>query len=157
EPRRGNRFRCSRRTSVCHSGSSDQRHRRSYGRPVSVGRQLECAASFCSRDPRVVGSVRKKLPPQKGEVMERAMKSVVTWARPHRSSETSSRQKPLLIKKGHVVDPRNNVDAVMDVLIQGRHIEKVAREIKPPADAEVLDASSLIVAPGLIDIHVHLR
>src|SRR5205814_7884991 len=67
------------------------------------------------------------------------------------------RQKPILIRKGRVIDPRNNVDAVMDVLIQGQHIEKLAREIKPPADAEILDASDLIVAPGLIDIHVHLR
>ena len=85
------------------------------------------------------------------------MKSVVTWARPQRSSEAASRRKPILIKKGHVVDPRNKVDAVMDVLIQGQHIEKVARDIKAPADAEVIDAANLIVAPGLIDIHVHLR
>src|SRR5258708_26017013 len=84
-------------------------------------------------------------------------KSVVTLARPQRSSETVSRQRPLLIKKGHVIDPRNKVDAGMDVCTQGRHIEKVAREIKPPADAEILDASHLVVAPGLIDIHVHLR
>jgi dihydroorotase len=85
-------------------------------------------------------------------------KSTATWARPQRPSETvSPRQKPLLIKKGHVIDPRNKVDAVMDILIQGQHIEKVAREIKAPPDADVIDASNLIVTPGLIDIHVHLR
>src|SRR5882672_667662 len=85
------------------------------------------------------------------------MKSTVTWARPQKSSDAGTRRKPLLIKKGHVVDPRNNVDAVMDVLIQGQHIEKVARDIKAPGDVEVIDATNLIVAPGLIDIHVHLR
>jgi dihydroorotase len=85
------------------------------------------------------------------------MKSVVTWARPQKSSETTASAKTILIKKGHVVDPRNKVDAVMDVLIRGRHIEKVAKDIKTPAGAEVLDASQLVVTPGLIDIHVHLR
>ena len=85
------------------------------------------------------------------------MKSVVTWARPQKSSETHSRRKPLLIKRGHVIDPRNKIDAVMDVLIQGQHIEKVARDIKAPTDADVIDATNLVVAPGLIDIHVHLR
>jgi dihydroorotase len=83
--------------------------------------------------------------------------STVTWARPQRSSDTGSPQKPLLIRKGHVVDPRNQIDAVMDVLIKGQHIEKVDREIKAPPEAEIIDATDLIVAPGLIDIHVHLR
>ncbi|OGR89819.1 MAG: dihydroorotase [Elusimicrobia bacterium RIFCSPLOWO2_01_FULL_59_12] len=62
-----------------------------------------------------------------------------------------------MIRKGHVIDPRNHVDAVRDVLIQGRHIERVARDIKAPPNAEILDAAHLIVTPGLIDIHVHLR
>ncbi len=84
-------------------------------------------------------------------------KSTVSWARPQRSSEVTSPQKPLLIKKGHVVDPRHKIDAVMDLLIQGRHIEKLGRDLKAPADVEVIDATGLIVAPGLIDIHVHLR
>jgi dihydroorotase len=86
------------------------------------------------------------------------MKSVVTWARPQKSSSgAGSRQKPLLIKKGHVVDPRHQIDAVMDILIQGQHIEKVAKDIKAPTGTEVLDATNFIVTPGLIDIHVHLR
>jgi dihydroorotase len=85
-------------------------------------------------------------------------KSVAPLARQQRSSEVApSRKKPLLIKKGHVIDPRNGVDAVMDVLIEGQHIAKVAKDIKAPGDAEIINAANLIVTPGLIDIHVHLR
>ncbi|MCX5716052.1 MAG: dihydroorotase [Candidatus Omnitrophica bacterium] len=61
-----------------------------------------------------------------------------------------------LIKNGHVIDPKNKIDAVMDVLISGVKIEKVAKSIEAK-DAEVIDAKDRIVAPGLIDMHVHLR
>jgi dihydroorotase len=49
------------------------------------------------------------------------------------------------------------LDEVLDVLIQGQHIQKVAREIKPTRAMDVLNAAHLVVTPGLIDIHVHLR
>jgi dihydroorotase len=69
--------------------------------------------------------------------------------------------KPLLIRGGRVVDPSRELDAELDVLIgaDGR-IAEVGAEVAAgiaAADAEVLDASGLVVAPGLIDIHVHLR
>jgi dihydroorotase len=85
------------------------------------------------------------------------VKSTVSWARKQPSSGSVSREKPLLIKGGRVVDPRNRIDQMLDVLIEGRHIQKVARGIQPGEGVEVLQAKDLIVAPGLIDIHVHLR
>ena len=65
----------------------------------------------------------------------------------------------LLIKNGRVVDPASKTDATLDVLLDGEKIKEVGptRKIAAPADAEIFDASGLIVAPGFIDIHVHLR
>ncbi len=62
----------------------------------------------------------------------------------------------LLIKNGRVVDPSQNLDAPAQVLIRDGRIAKVAERISA-ADAEVFDAKGLIVAPGFIDLHVHLR
>ncbi len=84
-------------------------------------------------------------------------KSTVTWARKQRPSEDTARRKPLLIRGGHVVDPRNRRDEICDVLIQGQHIEKVAKGIRPTRDMDILEAANLVVTPGLIDVHVHLR
>jgi dihydroorotase len=65
----------------------------------------------------------------------------------------------LLIKNGRVVDPASKRDTALDVLVDGEKIKEVgaAGKISAPQDAEVFDASGLIVAPGFIDIHVHLR
>ena len=64
----------------------------------------------------------------------------------------------LLVKGGRVVDPANGRDGEFDVLIEDGRIARIGKSL--PADgAEVLERSSRgwIVAPGLIDIHVHLR
>ncbi len=64
----------------------------------------------------------------------------------------------LLIKNGRVLDPARKTDAALDVLLDGEHIAEVAPAGKISArDAEILDASGLIVAPGFIDLHAHLR
>src|SRR6184192_2374931 len=65
----------------------------------------------------------------------------------------------LLIKNGRVIDPASKTDAALDVLLDGEKIREVgaAGKISAPQDAEIFDASGLIVAPGFIDIHVHLR
>lgn len=62
----------------------------------------------------------------------------------------------LLIKNGRVVDPAQKLDAVRDVLVRDGRIAEVAPSLQAP-DAEVLDAAGLVVAPGFIDLHVHLR
>ncbi|MBA4416291.1 MAG: dihydroorotase [Syntrophus sp. (in: bacteria)] len=64
----------------------------------------------------------------------------------------------ILIKNGRVIDPANNIDAVLDVYINGALIEKIDRDIpEKKGDVHVIDASGAIVAPGLIDVHAHLR
>jgi dihydroorotase len=62
----------------------------------------------------------------------------------------------LLIKNGRVIDPASNFDKVADLLLDGGIIAGVGENIDA-AGAEVFDASGLVVAPGFIDMHVHLR
>ena len=62
----------------------------------------------------------------------------------------------LLIKNGRVMDPKSGLDQVCDVLVQDGKIVKIAAEIKEEG-AELIDATGLVVAPGLVDIHVHFR
>ena len=66
----------------------------------------------------------------------------------------------LLIKNGRVLNPATKTDAAMDVLLDGERIAEVAEAGKlseRAKNAEVFDAAGLIVAPGFIDIHAHLR
>jgi dihydroorotase len=62
----------------------------------------------------------------------------------------------LVIKNGRVIDPASRTDRVADVLIVDGRIAGVAPDLSSP-QARVLDATGLIVAPGFIDMHVHLR
>jgi dihydroorotase len=62
----------------------------------------------------------------------------------------------LLIKNGRAVDPASKLDATADILIENGRIVAVEPKIEP-ADADVFDASGMIVAPGFIDMHAHLR
>ena len=61
-----------------------------------------------------------------------------------------------IIRNGRIIDPANDRDEVRDLLIEDGVIGSADGDALPP-DAEVIDAQGLIVAPGLIDIHVHLR
>src|SRR5215471_5827927 len=63
---------------------------------------------------------------------------------------------PIVIRNGRVIDPSTNTDRIADVLIVDGRIAGVAPDLSSPK-AEVFDASGLIVAPGFIDMHVHLR
>ena len=62
----------------------------------------------------------------------------------------------ILIKGGRLIDPANKIDAIFDILIDGNLISKVAKNIKVRPDL-IIDATNKIVAPGIIDMHVHLR
>jgi len=61
-----------------------------------------------------------------------------------------------LIRGGRVIDPANGIDDVLDVLLESGEVAALAKSIGAP-DAEVIDASGQVVAPGFVDLHVHLR
>jgi dihydroorotase len=61
----------------------------------------------------------------------------------------------LLLKGGHVIDPKNGIDAVRDVAIAAGKIAAVGENIAAARARKTVDVSSLYVTPGLIDIHVH--
>ena len=63
----------------------------------------------------------------------------------------------LLIAGGRLIDPGQGLDDELDLLIVDGRVEKVGKGLKPGRDGETLDAAGMVVTPGLIDIHVHLR
>lgn len=65
--------------------------------------------------------------------------------------------RPILIRGGRVIDPASSRDGVADVLLRDGRVEAVGEGLGAPEEAEVVDASGLIVTPGLVDVHVHLR
>jgi dihydroorotase len=62
----------------------------------------------------------------------------------------------LLLKGGHVIDPRNDLDAIRDVAIQGGKVAAVAPALPAASARKTIDVSGLYVTPGLVDIHVHV-
>lgn len=62
----------------------------------------------------------------------------------------------IVIKDGRVIDPKNNIDEVMDVAINDGRIIKVAKNIDASSAVQVVNAKGLIVTPGLIDLHAHV-
>lgn len=63
----------------------------------------------------------------------------------------------LLIKGGRLIDPTQQMDAVGDLLLVDGNIAQVGGTIIAPVGAQTFDAKGLVVAPGMIDVHVHLR
>ena len=72
------------------------------------------------------------------------------------STLLGAQQYDVLLKGGHVIDPKNNVDGVMDVAIANGKIARVAPGIPVAAAKRNVDVAGLYVTPGLIDIHVHV-
>ncbi len=62
----------------------------------------------------------------------------------------------ILIKNGRLIDPKNNIDKEMDILILDNKIAKISENITEDVD-KIIDANEMWVTPGLIDLHVHLR
>ncbi len=63
----------------------------------------------------------------------------------------------ILIKNGRLIDPYNNIDGKMDILISNGVVAKVSENIANNNVDKIIDANNMWVAPGLIDLHVHLR
>lgn len=62
----------------------------------------------------------------------------------------------ILLRSCRVLDPKTKFDEVTDILISENRIAKIDKNLKP-GDAQLIDASEMIVTPGLIDLHCHLR
>lgn len=62
----------------------------------------------------------------------------------------------ILIKNGRLIDPKNSVDKKTDILIDDFRIQQIGADLNCPG-AQVIDAAGKIIAPGLIDLHVHFR
>jgi len=62
----------------------------------------------------------------------------------------------ILLKGGHVIDPKNNINAIMDVAIADGKILRLAPQIDAAGAIKVIDISGLYLSPGIIDIHVHV-
>src|SRR5689334_22910988 len=67
-----------------------------------------------------------------------------------------AQQYAIVIKGGHVIDPKNNIDAVMDVAVNDGKIVSVDKNIDAAHAIQTVDAHGLYVVPGLIDIHTHV-
>src|SRR5687767_6770991 len=62
----------------------------------------------------------------------------------------------IVIKGGHVIDAKNNINAVMDLAIKDGKVAQLAKNIDAKQASQAVDAKGLYVTPGLIDIHGHL-
>jgi dihydroorotase len=65
--------------------------------------------------------------------------------------------KPLLITGGRIIDPAQGIDRVADLLVEDGLIRGLDGQITPPNGARIIDAAGLVVSPGFIDLHCHLR
>jgi dihydroorotase len=65
--------------------------------------------------------------------------------------------RPILIRGGRVIDPSRNTDEVTDLFVADGKVQALGRDLGRPDDALVVEAAGKVVAPGLIDLHVHLR
>lgn len=68
----------------------------------------------------------------------------------------SAQNYQMVIKGGHVIDPKNGINELMDVAIQDGRIAKIAKNIDTKGASQIVDAKGLLVVPGLIDIHGHV-
>ena len=71
------------------------------------------------------------------------------------ASAIAEPQYDLLLRGGHVIDPKAKVSKICDIAIRDRKIAGVAPEIDPLTAFKVIDVKGLYVTPGLVDIHVH--
>lgn len=63
----------------------------------------------------------------------------------------------MLIRGGRVIDPARNFDAIADVLVEDGAVIAIGTDLSSRSGEQIIDAASMIVAPGLVDVHTHLR
>ena len=63
----------------------------------------------------------------------------------------------ILVRGGRLIDPSQGVDGIADLLVEDGVVSGIAQHIDPPEHAEVIEASGMVVSPGFIDVHCHLR
>lgn len=63
----------------------------------------------------------------------------------------------MILKKGHLVNPATGTNAVMDIRFDNGIIQEIGTDLTPSVSEKVLDISGLVVAPGLVDTHIHFR
>src|SRR5688572_1287708 len=68
-----------------------------------------------------------------------------------------TKPQPLLLKGGRVIDPSQKIDEVLDVLLADGVVAEIGKDVHVHEHGQVHDVSGLVVCPGLIDLHVHLR
>lgn len=79
------------------------------------------------------------------------------WTKPVRlSKEKGVHMRDLIIRNGHVVDPKNNLDAIIDIAVENGSVAEVGEALPGGAQREI-DASGKLVMPGVIDMHTHMR
>ena len=69
---------------------------------------------------------------------------------------TKAQQYSIVIKGGHLIDPKNKIDAIMDIAISNGTVAKVDKNIDGKLGKQVVNAKGMYVAPGLIDMHAHV-
>jgi len=74
----------------------------------------------------------------------------------HGIAQSQPARYDLVLKGGHVIDPANRIDGVMDVAVSKNKIAAVQKDIPSTDAGKVVDVSGLYVTPGLIDIHFHI-
>jgi dihydroorotase len=72
------------------------------------------------------------------------------------TAQPASSNYDILIKGGRVIDPKNNIDALMDVAVKAGKVFAIGKNLPEKEARQVVDATGLLVVPGLIDIHAHV-
>src|SRR3974377_1408595 len=110
------------------------------------------ATAFCPR-PRPPHSCPRTRSPMINEIMAHSNTVALLLSM---ASIVSAQQYDLVLKGGHVIDPANGIDAVMDVAVAANRIAAVGPNLPAAPDVRAVDVTGRDVVPGLIDLHMHV-
>jgi dihydroorotase len=102
----------------------------------------------------VVHDSLERQPMKRRDFISRAIAAGVGW---YSGQLLAATEYDLLVTGGRVIDPATGTDALLDIAIRGNSIAAVAPDIAAGSAAATIDATGLLVVPGLIDVHVHAR